>query len=104
MAEGRMEMPQWLGIEVPPGSESRACTHEGFPGTWETRCVPPPNTGTERPEPNFPGLRRRGRSAAGATQSTRWGYGGATRKEHRRKRQRESERCVVPPKPGNRPD
>lgn len=43
MAEGRMEMPQWLGIEVPPGSESRACAHEGFPGTWEARCFPPPN-------------------------------------------------------------
>ena len=31
MAVGRMEMPQWLGIEVPPGSESRAFAHEGFP-------------------------------------------------------------------------
>ena len=38
-----MEMPQWLGIKVPPGSESRACAHEGFPGTWEARCFPPPN-------------------------------------------------------------
>lgn len=32
------------------------------------------------------------------------GYGCATRKERSRKRQRESERCVVPLKPGNRPD
>lgn len=41
-----MEMLQWLGIEVPPGSESRACAHGGFPGTWEARCVPPSSTGT----------------------------------------------------------
>jgi hypothetical protein len=32
--EGNIEIPQWLGIEIPPGSESRARTHEGFSGAW----------------------------------------------------------------------
>jgi len=53
-----MEMPQWLGIEVPPGSESRACAHEGFPGTWEARCFPPSNyrSGKTGPELSRPAV------------------------------------------------
>jgi hypothetical protein len=41
MAEGSTDTPQWHGVKVPPGSESRACPHEGSPGTWEALVVPP---------------------------------------------------------------
>ena len=43
LVEGSTDTPQWPGVNVPPGSESRACPHEGSPGTWEALVVPPPS-------------------------------------------------------------
>lgn len=46
----KREWAQRPGTEVPPGSESRARTHKGSPGTWEApwlpaeRWVPPPES------------------------------------------------------------
>jgi hypothetical protein len=41
MAEGRIESPDRLGEENPPGSKSGACTLWGPPGTWEVLPSPP---------------------------------------------------------------
>ena len=43
------ETPQPLGVEVRPGSESRADAKEGYPGTWEislSPCLGKPEEGT----------------------------------------------------------
>ena len=41
IAEGSTDTPHWPGVNVPPGSKSRACPHGGSPGTWEALVVPP---------------------------------------------------------------
>lgn len=41
IAEGRTDTPHRPGVNVPPGSKSRACPHRGSPGTWEALVVPP---------------------------------------------------------------
>ena len=40
-AEGSTDTPDWPGVNVPPGSKSRACPQGGSPGTWEALVVPP---------------------------------------------------------------
>ena len=58
-----------LAAEVPPGSESRACTHRGSPGTWEILSSPslwrPGGTpGHQMPRPTSAAL------AAGGSETT----------------------------------
>jgi hypothetical protein len=45
LAEGNIDVlerkrAQGPGTEVPPGSETRACTQKGSPGTWEAPWLP----------------------------------------------------------------
>jgi len=51
LAEGSTDTLQWPGVNVPPGSQSRACPHGGSPGTWEALVVPPsPGQGCRTPK------------------------------------------------------
>src|ERR1700731_4343568 len=82
IAEGSTDAPRWPGAEVPPGSESRACTQWGSPGTWE--ALPPPQRpgtrGDREQENPWPAVEALGR---------------------RRERKEERSERAVPPSEGN---
>lgn len=42
---GKTEAPQWSGVEVRPGSKSRAKQHWGLQGSWESLLFPRENAG-----------------------------------------------------------
>ena len=102
--EGSTEAPRWPGVEVPPGSESRACTQWGSPGTWEG--LPPPHETRERGKrvKKTPGLRRLRLAGDGSKRNERTErYRQAKATKCGGKDGRQSERPVVLAKPGNRP-
>lgn len=47
-------MPSGRAQPIPPGSESRACSHWGFPGTWDTFSFPLQIAGTVESRVNKP--------------------------------------------------
>jgi hypothetical protein len=72
-SDGRTEMPQRLGMEVSPGSKSRARLDRGSPGTWETRPSPERKDPVGEPGHQNPGLRVQHGGAAGAKQDVQPG-------------------------------
>ena len=88
-----------LACPVPPGSKNRAKAHEGSPGTWEPR--PPPSTSPAR-EPEHQSPRAHGRASRplGANRAQGW-YRQAKATKCGERGGRESERLIVPLRPGN---
>ena len=89
-----------LAYSIPPGSENMAKAHEGSLGTWETRPSPPmtSGSGTGITNPRSPRLRVGGRWEQ--TPAQRW-YRQAKATKRGERDGRESERLVVPWRPGN---
>lgn len=101
MAEGSTEAQQWPSAEVPPGSESRARTHGGPPGTWEILSFPSTNPdGAAGDQPLVCGSRAR---AHGSEQRAQRRYRGAKATKRPGTDGRKSERLIVPRKRGNQP-
>ena len=88
-----------LARPVPPGSKNRAKAHEGSPGTWETR--PSPLTSPAR-EPEHQSPRAHGRASRpmGANWAQGW-YRQTKATKCGETGGRESERFIVPSRPGN---
>src|SRR3954471_8786982 len=89
-----------LTCSVPPGSENRAKAHEGSLGTWETRPSPPTIPARE-PEHQLPGAHDRASVVAGSKRSTQGWYRQAKATKCGERDGRESERPIVPSRPGN---
>ena len=85
---------------VLPGSESTGNDQEGSPGTWETPSFPPQFPARE-PEYQLPGAPGRASAADGSKPSTHRWYRQAKATKRGEMDGGESERPVVPSKPGN---
>jgi hypothetical protein len=103
LAEGSMGRSLGLGRFIPPGSESRARTQEGSPGTWEVRRFPSQHPGAGEPGEQPPRPALACSAASGAKHEHSGGKASATTKKCWQTRRRKSELLVVPLKPGNRP-
>src|SRR5262249_40844199 len=91
-----------LAWSIPPGSKNRAKAHEGSPGTGETR--PSPLTSPARdPEHQSPRAHGRASRPLGANWTQGW-YRQPKATKGGERDGRESERPIVPPKPGDHPE
>jgi len=104
MAEGSTEAPRWPGVEVPPGSESKAWhVRSGVPQEPGRPCrLRTLNRNEGKPVDTNPlACGGRARPATGANVERKERYRQAKATKCGGMDGRESERLVVPMKPGN---